>query len=65
MDYRTIKISKEEYDDYKETPRGSMDRFADRHLSFAQRYGYGFYSMNTFEENGEYYVQYCLGSHCD
>jgi len=65
MQVKIKKVSKEEYLDYKENPKGMCDRFASRHLGVSDLYGYGFYGMQLMESEGEYYVRYELGDSCE
>jgi len=65
MRTNTLKITEEEYMDYKNNPKGQSDRFIDRHGNMSWKYGYGFYGMKLIENDEGYFVIYNLGDSCD
>jgi len=65
---RTVyfKVSKDEYMDYLNDPKGQRRRFLDRHdKSGALEYGYGFVLMRLAEKDGECFVIYDTSDTCD
>lgn len=57
------KITKEQYD---RATNGYLDREDYcKIFSEAERWGYGVYCDQVFEENGEYFVAFSMGESCD
>lgn len=63
MHYRKRTITKEMYDNATNGYLNSKDY--DKIFSVEEMCGYGVYSAMVYEDNGEYYCRFTLGSSCD
>ena len=66
MTYGNVKkITKEQYDRAMENNGSICKDDIPAVFTEAERWGYGLYGNSVFEKDGEYFVQYTLGSTCD
>lgn len=59
------KITKEQYDRAMAANGSIVKEDIPNVFTDAERWGYGLYGNTVFENNGEYFVSYTLGSTCD
>lgn len=57
----TQEITKEEYEQYKDTP----GKLGQKYISLEEYMGYGVYAQRIYEDNGKYIFSYERGSSCD
>ena len=57
----TQEITKEEYEQFKDTP----SKLGNKYISIEEYIGYGVYSVRVIKDKEKYYLTYDRGSSCD
>lgn len=60
----TKKITKEEYQESKNSPQNYREKVYDN-LPQSWVAGYGYYGFRTYEKDDKYYIDHTIGSSCD
>ena len=61
----TREISKEIYDRAQAKNGYVLEEDMGKVWDSSELWGYGVYDGTTFEQNGKFFVRYCLGDSCD